>query len=78
MLHVINQLVGSQGIEDNLLPLPYDVLNEEFAIFDLVYKPNPTPLITQLIVIKMKINDEQDFFVLEILKLSMSRGRRPS
>jgi shikimate dehydrogenase len=39
--------VGSQGIEDNLLPLPYDVLNEEFAIFDLVYKPNPTPLMVE-------------------------------
>jgi shikimate dehydrogenase len=36
--------VGSEGVQYNLLPLPYDVLNEEFAIFDLVYKPNPTPL----------------------------------
>lgn len=36
--------VGSEGVQYNLLPLPYNVLNEEFAIFDLVYKPNPTPL----------------------------------
>ena len=36
--------VGSEGISDNLLPLPYDVLSEEFAIFDLVYKPKLTPL----------------------------------
>jgi shikimate dehydrogenase len=39
--------VGSEGILNNLLPLPYDVLNEEFAIFDLVYKPNPTPLMNE-------------------------------
>ena len=39
--------VGTQGIAPNLLPLPYAVLNEEFAIFDLVYKPNPTPLMRE-------------------------------
>lgn len=39
--------VGTEGIAPNLLPLPYAVLNEEFAIFDLVYKPNPTPLMKE-------------------------------
>lgn len=39
--------VGTEGITPNLLPLPFAVLNEEFAIFDLVYKPNPTPLMTE-------------------------------
>lgn len=39
--------VGTPGIEPHLLPLPYAVLSEEFAIFDLVYKPNPTPLMKE-------------------------------
>ena len=39
--------VGTLGIEPHLLPLPYAVLSEEFAIFDLVYKPNPTPLMME-------------------------------
>lgn len=39
--------VGTVGVEPNLLPLPFAVLNEEFAIFDLVYKPNPTPLMAE-------------------------------
>lgn len=39
--------VGTVGVQPNLLPLPFAVLNEEFAIFDLVYKPNPTPLMTE-------------------------------
>ena len=39
--------VGTEGMTPNLLPLPFAVLNEEFAIFDLVYKPNPTPLMTE-------------------------------
>lgn len=39
--------VGTEGVVPNLLPLPYAVLNEEFAIFDLVYKPNPTPLMKE-------------------------------
>jgi shikimate dehydrogenase len=39
--------VGTEGIDPHLLPLPYAVLSEEFAIFDLVYKPNPTPLMKE-------------------------------
>ena len=39
--------VGTAGIDPHLLPLPYAVLSEEFAIFDLVYKPNPTPLMKE-------------------------------
>jgi len=39
--------VGTAGIAPHLLPLPYAVLSEEFAIFDLVYKPNPTPLMKE-------------------------------
>ena len=39
--------VGTPGIEPHLLPLPYAVLSEEFAIFDLVYKPNSTPLMME-------------------------------
>lgn len=39
--------VGTTGIVPDLLPLPFDVLSEEFAIFDLVYKPNPTPFMKE-------------------------------
>jgi len=39
--------VGTRGVEPHLLPLPYAVLNEEFAIFDLVYIPNPTPFMNE-------------------------------
>ena len=36
--------VGSEGNSEDLLPLPFGILNKEFAIFDLVYKPTITPL----------------------------------
>lgn len=36
--------VGSPKIPNEYLPLPYSVLSDEFAIFDLVYDPMPTPL----------------------------------
>ena len=36
--------VGFEGHSEDLLPLPFGILNKEFAIFDLVYKPTITPL----------------------------------
>jgi shikimate dehydrogenase len=37
--------VGSPGLINDYLPLPYSVLTDEFAIFDLVYSDMPTPLL---------------------------------
>lgn len=47
--------VGTEGMTPNLLPLPFAVLNEEFAIFDLVYNPNPTPLMTKALQLGAKV-----------------------
>ena len=37
--------IGGPGLENVHLPLPYGVLSPEFAIFDLIYDPLPTPLL---------------------------------
>lgn len=47
--------VGSVGNPLDLLPLPYAVLNEEFAIFDLVYRPVVTPLMQTGILAKSTV-----------------------
>jgi len=47
--------VGSIGNSEDLLPLPYAVLNEEFAIFDLVYSPVVTPLMQLGILAKSTV-----------------------
>lgn len=47
--------VGSVGNPLDLLPLPYAVLNEEFAIFDLVYKPAVTPLMQRAGIAKSTV-----------------------
>lgn len=36
--------VGGPPYLRNILPLPYGVLTKEFAIFDLIYNPEPTAL----------------------------------
>lgn len=47
--------VGSLGNEHHLLPLPVEVLSEEFAIFDLVYRPVVTPLMQEGILAKSTV-----------------------
>jgi shikimate dehydrogenase len=41
--------IGSPLYLNDYLPLPYSVLSKEFAIFDLVYDPNPTFLLQRAV-----------------------------
>lgn len=36
--------VGGPKYPGDYLPLPYKVMTKEFAIFDMTYEPNPTPM----------------------------------
>ena len=36
--------VGGPNYPGDYLPLPYKVMTKEFAIFDMNYEPNPTPM----------------------------------